>query len=206
MRYFFLLSFGLLFTFACSTGPNLKGNEGSFISSHDYRKIVDQFSKSQKRYEGFYNTYELNATILNSEVQNAQLKKKTEFLQWDDSTTKREREKIYQEMSSAAKFFLSFYSPESDYNNLHKPDSIWKIYLEIDGNRYEGKVKKLSDSYLILQQLYPYHTRFSTAYEITFLTPMSSLENKPATLTLTSSAGTANLIFPAVSQGQGSEQ
>jgi hypothetical protein len=108
-----------------------------------------------------------------------------------------EREKVVEENGAYAKFLLRFYTPERDYDDLDKPKTIWKTYLDYGGSRFEGKVTKIKDKLVELQTLYPNMDRFSTAYEITFNVPMTTVEQGTSKVTLTSSLGTAEFSFPA---------
>ncbi len=91
---------------------------------------------------------------------------------------------------------MRFFSPDHEYDDLHKGKTIWKVYLDFGGSRFEGKVKKMSDKYVELQNIFPHLDRFSTPYEITFNVPMSTIEGGPSKVTLTSSLGSAEFKFP----------
>jgi hypothetical protein len=64
-------------------------------------------------------------------------------------------------------------------------------------NRIEGKVRKMSEKPVELQQLYPHlKERFSTPYEISFNVPMTNVETAKVKVVLTSSLGQAEFKFP----------
>jgi len=165
-------------------------------SRSEYESVVKKFTVKTNQYSGFYQTFQADMTILTTEMQTASLRQRGGFLQWDQAQYNKEREKMLQESSAYAKFFLRFYSPEREYDDLHKGKSIWKVYLDYAGQRFEGKVKKSTDKFIELQTLYPYLDRFSTPYEITFSVPMSTVEKGPVKVTLTSSLGSAEFVFP----------
>ena len=71
-----------------------------------------------------------------------------------------------------------------------------KVYLEYQGSRFEGKVKKMAEKFVEIQTIFPHIDRFSTPYEITFNVPMTTLETGPAKVVLASSLGTAEFKFP----------
>lgn len=181
---------------ACSNQPTIvSGNIVGPVSDSDYKPIVKKFSHNEKAYSGFHNTYQATITLLNSEVQNLALQRRGHFLQWDLERSRSEREKMFQEMSQSAKVFLAFYSPEHDYDDLAKPKSIWKVYLEVEGQRYEGKVKKAPEKFVELKELFPYMERFHTPYYVTFNIPMTAIENKQLKVVLTSSLGNGVFAF-----------
>lgn len=164
----------------------------------EYTETINQFLRKDEKYSGFYNVYIVRALALNSQVQRATLQKKGHFLGWDQNKAQREREKMFQKMSSESDYFISFYSPNRHYDDLATSDSMWKIYLTSNGVRYEGKVEKAQENYSQLSTLYPFHSHFSTAYYVSFSVPMTAVEKQPNQLTLTSSLGSTTFQFPAV--------
>lgn len=185
--------------FACSTKSVVSDDASSKpLSDGEYKSLIADHTTSTNRYSGIYQTFQGDMTILNSTVRAAIVQRRSDFLQWDNKRYQQEREKAFQEMSAFATFFLRYYSPENDYDDLHKPNTIWKVYLEFNGQRYEGKVKKLTDKLIEVQRIYPRFDRFSTPYEITFNIPMSSVEQASCRVTLTSSLATSVFEFAAV--------
>lgn len=187
----------LLILSACATTPVSNPNVVEALGEQEYATLVKKHTTKTNQYSGFYQTFQADMTIMSSEVQTAALKQKGHFLQWDQRQYQTERDKMMQEASAYAKFFMRFFSPDHDYDDLHKGKTIWKVYLDYGGSRFEGKVKKLSDKYVELQTIYPHLDRFSTPYEITFNVPMTTVESGEAKVTLTSSLGTAEFKFPA---------
>jgi hypothetical protein len=165
------------------------------LSRNEYESLIKRNTKSANQYSGLYQTFQSDVTQLNSEVQAESLKQKAHFLQWNQVQYQLERDKMIQESAAYAKFFLRFYTPERDYDDLDKGKSIWKVYLEYSGNRFDGKVHRLSDKLIEIQAMYPHMNRFSTAYEVSFNVPMSTIETGIAKVVVTSSLGTAEFSF-----------
>jgi hypothetical protein len=189
----------IVFTFAaagCSQQPVKEPSAIEGPTQSQYAAIVKRFTVKTNQYSGFYQTFQADMTILTTEMQTAALRQKGSFLQWDQKEYQTEREKMLQECSAYSKFFMRFYSPERDYDDLHKGKSVWKVYLDFSGQRFEGKVKKSPEKYIELKTEFPYLDRFSTPYEITFNVPMSTIEKAEAKVTLTSSLGSAEFVFP----------
>lgn len=188
-----------LFSFvaACATAPvPPRANGVDPMSEDEYSSLISKHTRKTDRYSGFYQTFQAEMTILNTEVQTATLTQRAHFLQWDQKQFQAEREKVVQEATNSAKFFMRFFSPDNEYNDLHKGKTIWRVYLDYNGNRFEGKVRKMTEKFVEIQTLFPYFDRFSSPYEITFNVPMSSVEKGSSKVTLTSSLGTAEFIFP----------
>jgi hypothetical protein len=192
-----LLLSSSLFASGCAHQTVPPSNNGiEALSEEDYTSLINNNTSKSNQYNGLYQTFQADVSILSSEVQSAQLKQRAAYMQWDAKQLQSEREKMLQENSAYAKFFLRFYSPIRDYDDLHKGKTIWKVYLEVSGQRLEGKVKKMTDKYVEIKTLYPHFDHFATPYEITFNLPMATLESKPSKVTLTSSLGTAEFTFP----------
>lgn len=190
----------LMFT-GCSSAPTNKGTEvGLRLEDSAYEKLIQTHTQSDKAYNGLNNTFQIHATQVNSEVQSALLQKYSDTLQWNTSTGLKEREKALQEMSSQSQFAVSFFTPTRRHNDLHKSISIWKLYLEHNGRRFEGTAQKKNLQIVQLKKLYPYHNRWSTAYTVTFKVPMTVLERQNSKLILTSMLGQTELKYSALPQ------
>jgi hypothetical protein len=192
-----ILIAALLGLAGCATTRSSNDNAIQGLGEYAYASLIKKHTTRTNQYSGFYQTFQADMTILTTEVQSAALKQRGQFLQWDQRQFQNERDKMVQEAAAYSKFFLRFYSPEHDYDDLNKGKTIWKVYLEYNGSRFEGKVKKLAEKYVELQTIYPYLDRFSTPYEIQFNVPMTTIENGECKVILTSSLGTAEFHFPA---------
>ncbi len=180
----------------CAHPPMVGPNGVQPMSESEYNRLMKKNTSRTDQYSGFYQTFQADMTILTTEVQSAVLRQKGHFLQWDQKVYQQEREKSLQESNAYSKFFMRFYVPEKDYDDLHKGKSIWKVFLEYSGSRFEGKVSKVSEKYVEVRTLYPQMDRFSTPYEITFNVPMTTIEQGSAKVVLTSSLGQAEFHFP----------
>lgn len=179
---------------ACSTEP-IKNNEVPTLSQSEYESVVEKFSPQIEKYEGLYNTINMSATLLNSEVVDAQLKQNARLYQWDKNKFDAEKSRVTSDLSKQTEVFLSFFTPESKHNDLHKNKTLWKIFLDADGKRYEGKATKMKLLPTEIQSLYPNHTRFAVPYMVSFSVPTSSIENSESKLTITGPVDSASVTF-----------
>lgn len=170
-----------------------KDADGDGIS--EYKRILKLYTRSDSRYSGFYQSYELTGTLLTREVNRLILQKKAVYHQWDAKTLSSEREKSLEKMTNQTSFFFSLYTPERDYNDLNKANSIWRVYLEMGGRRYQGKVTKRNDKPVDLTTLFAYHTRWSVPYQVDFEIPTETAERNPIRISFASSLGTSNFDF-----------
>lgn len=182
----------------CASNQPVKPSPIAPLERSEYRDILKRNTVKANEYSGFHQTFQADVTILNSEVQSAVVRERAHFLEWDERRFQMEREKSSQEASAYSKFFLRFFSPEKDYDDLDRTKSIWKVYLEYNGNRFEGKVRKMNEKLVELQTLFMNMDRFSTPYEVTFNIPMSTIERGNSRVSLTSSLGTAEFSFAPV--------
>lgn len=184
-----------LFLMSCSTTP--KSNQPSYMSIEEgqYENVLQRYTKSEKRYSGFYNQFDVSVTELNQISQFAILQRKAGYLQWDEKTFAKEKERVTQEMSSSTYYFVSFYTPDRDINDLVNADSVWKFYLEVNGKRYTAHIRQSSENRAELKNLFVNFGRFHKPYTLRFDIPTSEIENTPHKLILTSSLGTADFSY-----------
>jgi hypothetical protein len=180
---------------ACASKPVMSPGTVEPLGQNEYSSLIRRHTSHTDQYRGFYQTFQADMTILTTEVQGASLRQKGNFLQWDSKQYQTEREKTLQESNAYSKFFMRFYSPEKDYDDLHKGKTIWKVFLEFGGSRFEGKVAKMQEKWVEVATLFPHMDRFSTPYEITFNVPMTTVEQGSAKVILTSSLGQAEFSF-----------
>jgi hypothetical protein len=182
--------------FGCSSAQIKSKNGIEAMSEVGYRSLVNKNTSKTNQYSGFYQTFQADMTIITSELQTEMLKQRAQFLQWDQKSYQAERDKMMQESAAYSKFFMRFFSPDSEYDDLNKDKTIWKVFLDYNGTRFEGKVRKLNDKYVELKNTYPHLDQFSSPYEVTFNVPMTTVETGASKVTLTSSLGSAEFKFP----------
>lgn len=189
----------LLLSAGCETSPPLKAEEPVNVPvAREHADTIAIHSAGNEEFSGLYNTFEVKATLLNSEVREALIKRQADYFQWDQSQLATERDKARQELSAEIGAFLSFSTPERKNDNLSDGKSIWRILLDAGGRRYVGRVKRDRRLTVELQALYPYHTRWNTPYLVTFPIAASAIETGPAKMTITGPLGSRVLEFRAV--------
>ncbi|MGZ3818786.1 MAG: hypothetical protein ACXVCA_19290, partial [Bdellovibrio sp.] len=123
------------------------------------------------------------------------LEKSVDLYQWDEKKLAEEKGKVENRLNNETEIFLSFFTPNRKDDNLSKPNSIWKIFLDVNGKRYEGKATKIKLSLSEIESLYPYHNRFYTPYSVTFPVSVRSIEGQPMKFTITGAVDSATLEF-----------
>ncbi|WP_374075012.1 hypothetical protein [Bdellovibrio bacteriovorus] len=191
MKYFLGL---FLFLTACASYEVTPAGR-TMRTTGDYMSVIEKHSDNVRRYSGFYNTLDMEATLINSDVAMAQLDQSAMLYQWDEKRFAEEKAKYETRLSKETEVFLSFYTPERKNDDLFKANTMWKIFLDVDGKRYEGKATKIKLQLAEIEGLYPYHNRFYTPYSVTFPVPMRSLEGKLLKMTVTGAVGSGALEF-----------
>lgn len=185
--YFLLFSF--LFSFSCS---HMSRND----ITKQKMKNLDYFSKLKKHtyhfedYEGLDNKLELNITFLSHNFQIIQNEILATMYQWDEDTILAKKDEINSSVEEQSKFFLSFFTPNGKNNKLEiESKSLWKIYLMIDGKKYEPRIIKEPGLYDKILTFYPYHTQWSKAYLLIFPLSSNTLERSNAKIIITGPLG-----------------
>lgn len=171
-------------------------DKGVHVLTEDgYGAVIDKWSDRIESYSGLNNTITVMATVLNSEVMTAQLEHNARLFQWDQNKMNQERLLVEQKAAKQAEVFVSFYSPERKWDDLSKSKTLWKVFLDVNGQRHEGQATKIKLLTREIQSLYPYHTLHGTPYSIVFPLDSKSLDGKTVRLIFTGSIGSVTLTF-----------
>jgi len=161
----------------------------------DYFRIVEKNTQKKQIYDGLYAVVETQATLLTSNLLDHQVDFLAQQFQWTQEQYKTETEKSLDLRKKQSEIFLSFYVPERKHDDLAKTKTVWRIFLDSNGQRYEGKAAKISAIYGEIKSLYPHHNRWSTPYKITFPVPIKNIENSESKLTMTGPIGSVQMEF-----------
>lgn len=184
-----LIATFLLIT-GCATSSGVKS-----VDSASYARVVDKNSDQIRRYSGFYNTLDVEATFLNSELLTTQVEYLSGLYQWTEEKKKEEAGKILAPSQTQTQFFMSFFTPERKNSQLTKKDTVWKFFMDVEGRRYEGTVTRLKTPMAEIEILYPYFNRFYIPYILSFPVPTAAVEGKTLELTVTGAVDSGNLHF-----------
>ncbi len=191
---FAIYTFFLIFEFSCATSLPMPAGVKE-LSPSDYENLITQKTKKVEIYQGLENKLTVSATRIDSEVTEGTLSHSARLAQWEEPKYKEERFKIVTKHTDRTEFFVSFYTPERKLADLANTKNLWKIYLDVNGQRYEGKATKMRQLLSEIQALYPYHNRWSTPFMVSFPVSTALTENKSAVMTLTGAVGSAQLKF-----------
>lgn len=185
--------FGILLFCSCAMTP--KTDRMKLMSDDEIHEAIEKGSAESQVYSGLYNVMNLSGTLINSKVREGLLHQQARSYQWDESQMNAEKLKVDEKNKTQTELFLSFYTPERKQDDLNKGQTSWKLFLDVDGKRYEGKATKMKLQTTEIQSLYYHHNRFATPYMISFPVSVASIESKPAVFTITGPSGSTQLKF-----------
>ena len=172
----------------CSTSPVVnRFTPGQFKKAYTeqvYKEVVDGSTRHDTQYDGFHNIIEYKTTRLSSDVLDAQVWKKAIAYNWTDSQIKEERARLDLWSHKESRFFMSFYTPNGEHIDLASTGSLWKVYLEVEGKRYHGKVIRYTGTLVEISDLFKYHNRFFEPFNIVFPIASKDIDGKKLTLIL----------------------
>lgn len=178
----------LLFLVGCTTHPHQEGRER-------YHQKIEAHSAGDKQFAGLYHNFEFRSTRLNREITETIHQRLQQFYDWDEQESQQKLDESLKAMNSKTKFWLSFFTPDGKNDNLANKVSIWKIYLKAGGQRYEGRAIKANKNYDEAKALFPYHSRWATAYYLEFPVAANEIEGQPVKLIITGPLGRRQAQF-----------
>lgn len=188
----FLLCTGFLFS--CAT-PLPVAQGITEISIADYQALTQKKTEKVEVYSGLYNQLTVSVTRMDGEMTAAYLAHSARLMQWNLTQYQTEKNKLISQGTEKTEFFVSFYTPERKHNDLSSSSSIWKIYLDINGQRYEGKATKIKSQLTEVEAMYPAHNRWSNPYKVTFPIAAALADGKPAVVIFTGPVASAQVKF-----------
>ncbi len=189
-----VLVLSFLFVAACATRlPLIAGVKD--ISSGEYSSLVEAKTQKSEVYDGLYNKLTVQLTRVDAEMTENILAYSAKLSQWSEAVYQDEKSKMISNHSTQTEFFLSFFVPEKKHDNLNIKKTTWKVYLDVNGQRYEGIAVRNKSLFLDLEAIYPHHNRWSTAYTLTFPVSTASTEGKNLTVTITGPIASTQVKF-----------
>lgn len=165
------------------------------ISTSEYEDIVQEKTKKTEVYDGLYNKLTVQTTRLDADMSENLVAYQAKLGQWSLEKYKEEKAKLIAKHSDGTEIFMSFFTPERKHDDLHTNRTTWKVYLEVSGQRYEGKVTKIKGLQLDIEALYPHHNRWSSPYSVVFPVSTPATDGKPVTIIVTGPLATTQLAY-----------
>jgi hypothetical protein len=167
----------------------------TLIPESEYFSKIEKSTRKQQIYDGFQQILEIQGTLLKTDVALAYVDHQARMFQWTPENYNTEKEKKSGELKKQTELFVSFFVPERKHDDLHKTKTLWKIFLDVNGKRYEGKATKIKAVLAEVMASYPHHNRWSTPYKIIFPAPVSEVDTHEAKITFTGPVSSVTLTY-----------
>ena len=166
-----LRNFALLFVTACAAPPraSLRGEPG-LLKAQDYPRVLKSWTRSSRIYRGVETVAFLDVTFHAPELRRAFGMAFPDIYGHGGFITKRELVELSEHVEEYHTFFIKLFTADLKWNDLAKPDSIWRITLSRpDGSVSVGATEIVSVKIdANLRAVYPYLDRFDRAYLVRF--------------------------------------
>ncbi len=191
MKKLILSIFFLMQTSACVT------QSAKFDQQYDYQQTVLKHSRHEKKYSGISNVYQVSVTHLSPIIYSLKDQKLAFLQQWPSHKVEEASQLQEEDLSKHTSFIIMLYTPNTKNNDLKKgDDSIWRTYLEVNGQRFAGITTTAPYKPSQITSLFPGMTRFSKAYSVKFPIPDNeAFASGQAKFILTSDLGTTEFTF-----------
>ncbi len=156
----------LLFTlFVFMTGCASVGNGAS-----RYADLLDNWTRSDKIYDGIDVRLSISATYRNREFRYAYVDRYIEAYRLEEGSREAMRAREFEESELYNEFFLSVSTPDKNLNDFISKSSIWKLYLaDASGSMLSPvSIKRVSNSSVLTSTLFPYMDAWSVGYIVRF--------------------------------------
>jgi len=203
-QHFKILSMALMILGLCGCAPQVRPGvlhgPSRVLQPSDYKVVLKTWTRSAKIYQGLDSQMFVTATFHSPEFRRVFALAFPEIYGHGGNITRRELVDLTHDIEQYLTFFVSAYTADRKWNDLAKPDSIWRLSLEgedgVSVSPTEIIPVKIDAN---LQAVYPYIDRFDKAYLVRFklADPMNRLVVKSTSehfnLKVVSALGKANL-------------
>jgi len=172
----------------------------STIGSDDYERILDDWTREDRLYDGLDSKLFVHSTFHSPEF------RKTFLLRHPDvygrgSETARRLALTLPDGVEEIEFFFSAFTSDVKWNDFDQEDSIWRVVLKGDETEpVDGQVSRVKTT-ANLRAIYPFITDFSRTYVVRFPRtdaggmPVISSSSRSIELRFLSALGTAELVW-----------
>ncbi|MBN1931949.1 MAG: hypothetical protein JW786_10125 [Desulfobacterales bacterium] len=145
-----------------------------------YRLNLSDWTRQARIYRGFDLELIVDATFQSHQFRSAYV---AEYIR-AYKLIGREKEKLIQAQKDAADryhdFFIAAYVPEKKLNDFSACDSIWKLYLSMDGKEriQPIEIRKIKKIDAIIRHFYPFMTPWKSMYLVRFPAEVPGINTK----------------------------
>ncbi len=191
-----LLLFLLVAGCAAAPTQNSESEHKNTLAEIDYEGILKRWTTRDEAYQDYSQSYIVLATMISRELKERQINSEADHMHWTPSERQENLQKASYDLQTNTTFFVSLYTQNDVDNNLDKKDSIWNIFLDVNGKRVQPtSIKKIYENKAVLQTKYPYLDPWSKNYYVTFPVPADSVSDALPQMTIAGPFGASHLKF-----------
>ncbi len=135
-----------------------------------YDDLLNAWTRSVKVYNGLDTTIYATATFKSPEFREAYITRYADAIKAEETMKNALLDREVGEYDKYNEFFISVYTPVSEWNDLDKANSVWKLYLE-DGRGARLtpiSIKTVDRDNALVKEFFPYLDAWSIAYVVRF--------------------------------------
>ena len=135
-----------------------------------YGKVVKKWTRSAGIYRGMDSQLFVHATYRGLEIRDAYVREYAERYQLDEYQRAKLLTDEQEGYERSEELFLGVHTQEDKWNDLHRSDSIWRLYLKNDrGERVRPlEVRRVDAESPLIKAFYPRLDKWSKGYVVTF--------------------------------------
>lgn len=194
-RFVLFTFLGIVFLGSCSTTG--KSAMKFSLEKSKFTETVTQWTRNGKIYSNLDTIMLVDALYQDWTVRQEYI---SELSRQSFLTEEKERE-LYDELKKkneeVVEFMVAVYTPDTNWNDLEKENSIWNIFLQAhEGPRISpSSIKKISQRKIPLKRFYPFITVWRTVYQVEFPKEEFSEDSKEMSLILGGMLGAIRLVW-----------
>ncbi len=170
LRFISAIILVLLVTGCAEPRPAVLYGPTGELTADDYEAVLKTWTQAHKHYDGLFdNIIFFSATYHSPEFRRAFAVAFPDIYGHGGDVTRRELVDLTDGIEQFHTFFFVAYTPEDDWNDFNKDDSIWRMTLTgstgVSAGPHEIVLVNIDEN---LRSVYPYIGRFDEAYLVRF--------------------------------------
>jgi hypothetical protein len=165
-------------------------------SPSDYVSTVARWTQFEQGYDKFAQSFKVAGTVLSRELVDAQVRLDGENFNWSADQKEQNRQKALYDLQTQTTVLVSLYTAKDEDNNLDKSNSVWNLFLDVNGKRLVPQsVKRIFENRASLLQKYPHLEIWNKNYYVKFAVPTDDATSSHAAFTIAGPLGSAHMKF-----------